>query len=220
MNLVGKTSSEVVIGKPGAAAQHGCRNHGQPKFNSWSGDPQACGLWARAGLRRVPWGVIPDANEQNTYTTIGREYHYPYRRDEWWPGCDNVCDNNLTGTIALSCPLNICLCLPIFFMTSSTTPKGTKTKKHGRQGEGGGRPRKQARSGRTITQQLLDDVLHGTPWDDDLEGAATGLSKEEESSVRDMKKDVIEMAQDADRENGPIGSPLSIFLFMNCDLSP
>ena len=70
-----------------------------------------------------------------------------------------------------------------------------------------------------IIQQLLDDVLHGTLWDDDLEGTATGLSKEEESSVHDIKKDVIEMAQDTDRENGPIGLPFSILLFMNCNLS-
>jgi len=37
-----------------------------------------------------------------------------------------------------------------------------------------------------IIQQLLDDVLHGTLWDDDLEGTATGLSKEEESGVHDI----------------------------------
>lgn len=100
---------------------------------------------------------------------------------------------------------------------SSTTPEKAKTKKRGRQGEGGGRPRKQARSGRSITQQLLDDVLHNTPWDDELTGVPTGLSKEERAYTRDMEKDVREMAQDADRKHGPIGSSPYTVIHMTCD---
>ena len=76
----------------------------------------------------------------------------------------------------------------IVLIMSSPPPK--KAKKRGRQGEGGGRPRKQARSGWSITQQLLDDVLHGTPWDDDLSGASTALTREEKADTCDMAKDI------------------------------
>jgi len=58
---------------------------------------------------------------------------------------------------------------------------------------------------------MLDSVLRGTPWDDELSGIPTGMSKEEESLTRDMKKDVLEMARDADEKNGPIGSSLPLF---------
>ena len=83
---------------------------------------------------------------------------------------------------------------------SSTAQTNPKTKKRGRQDEGGGPPQK-----RSITQQLLDDVLRGIPWDDDLSGAATGLSREEERSTCEMEQDILEMARDADRESGQVG---------------
>jgi hypothetical protein len=95
------------------------------------------------------------------------------------------------------------------FLSFSTMPpkyqQKTQAKKRGRQGEGGGRPRKQARTGRTITQQLLDSVLHSTPWDDESGGPPTSMTKEEEMLTRDMKKDILEMAEDADEQNGSIG---------------
>ena len=61
-----------------------------------------------------------------------------------------------------------------------------------------------SRSGRSISQQLYDSVVRGTPWDDDLSGAPTGLSKEDEDCIREMKPDILEMARDADRENTPV----------------
>jgi len=93
-----------------------------------------------------------------------------------------------------------------YFHHNILNTKNTKAKKRGRQGEGGGCPRKQAQSGRTITQQLLDNVLYDTPWDNDLSGATASLSREEEACTCDMKKYIIEMAKDADRENCLIGS--------------
>jgi hypothetical protein len=82
---------------------------------------------------------------------------------------------------------------------------GTLAKRLRGEGEGSGPSQKRSRSGRTISQQLHDDVVHGTPWDEDLSGAATGLSKEDESSIREMMPDVREMAQNADEGNGPVG---------------
>jgi hypothetical protein len=100
---------------------------------------------------------------------------------------------------------------------SSPPPK--KAKKRGQQGEGGSCPRKQACSGQSITQQLLDDVLHGTPWDDDLSGASTALTREEKADTCDMAKDIREMAKDADRQNGLIGSSFYVFLHVNPQLT-
>ena len=101
--------------------------------------------------------------------------------------------------------------LLVFIMASSTPLKTAKPKKCGRQGEGGGCPWKQAQSSHMITQQLVDNVLHGTPWDDDESGAAPGLSREEEALTHNMKKDIQEMAWDADGANAPIG--LSSYAF-------
>jgi len=89
---------------------------------------------------------------------------------------------------------------PIFVMTSElTSPKTPVSKKKcGRQGEGGGRPRKQQKrgtqSGRTISQQPHDELIHGTPCDDDFSHTPMGLSREDGGSVREMRGDVFEMA--------------------------
>jgi len=87
----------------------------------------------------------------------------------------------------------------------------TKFKKRTGDDEALGRPHKASKSGRSISQQLYENVVHDTPWDEDLEGAPTGLNKEEESSIREMMPDVKEMARDADAQNGPVCWYLRLF---------
>jgi len=92
------------------------------------------------------------------------------------------------------------LLAPLMFLSIPAT----KFKKRTLDQEATGHSRKRPKSGRSISQQLYESAVHDTPWDDDLDGAPTGLSKEEESSIREMMPDVKEMARDADAHNGPV----------------
>ena len=86
-----------------------------------------------------------------------------------------------------------------------TALPSTKFKNRKGKGDTGRHSHNHSQSGRSISQQLCENVFHDTPWDEDLEGAPTGLSKEEEDSIREMMPDVIEMARDADAQNAPVG---------------
>ena len=70
----------------------------------------------------------------------------------------------------------------------------TKTRQIADRMGGSDRLEKKPQSGRSISKQLFDDVMHNIPWDNDLENVPTGLSREDESIAREMKSDIIEMA--------------------------
>lgn len=89
-----------------------------------------------------------------------------------------------------------------------------KGMKRNRDCKDGNRPKKKSRSGRSISRQLYDSAIHDIPWDDDLEGAPTGLNREESAIACEMKADIIEMARNADRENAPVSKYPFEFLLM------
>lgn len=65
-----------------------------------------------------------------------------------------------------------------------------KAVKHKRDSEGSNRLKKKPQSGRSISQQLYNDVFRGILWDDDLSGAPTGLNKEDKAIAHEMKSDM------------------------------
>lgn len=99
-------------------------------------------------------------------------------------------------------------------MPSAPKKNHKVTKRKGDSGDSD-RQKKKPRSGRTINQMFLDDVLYNIPWDDDLSNVPTGLSKEDEASAREMKPDIIEMARSADRANVPVGKYAFIRAFLS-----
>lgn len=89
--------------------------------------------------------------------------------------------------------------------TIQTEPK-LEEPRRGDEGSNHPVPEEEPRPTRTLAQQWYDEFVHNIPSDDDMSNAPTGLSEDEEDSIREMEPDILEMAGGTVEGNDPICS--------------